>query len=203
MKTAFLHGTIDEEIYKEIPKLTNDVIAKLMEINRRMDDMVNLLCNSCINGDGQKVLCLNKSIYGLKQAAKQWYVKLSAILSRHGLQQSTSDPCLFIGKTNHGDDAYVVVYIDDLIIASKSNIACNEIVKAMRKSFDLSSVSNVHYFLGMKIHRDREAGSLAISQHAYVDKILQRFNLSTSHRNIPMEHGIQLERASDDEMNEA
>ena len=151
---------------------------------------MNLLCKSCMNGDGRKVLRLNKPIYCLKQPAKQWYLKLSTILFGHGLQQLTSDPYLFIGKTNHGDDVCVVVYFDDLIIASKLSIACKEIVKAMRKSFDLSSVSNVHYFLGTKIHREREAGSLTISQHAYVDKILQRFNFSTSHSKIPMERGL-------------
>lgn len=203
VKTAFLHGTLDEDIYMELPSLPSDVVDAMNKNCGDRDDLIKILCKSCLKGDGKVVLKLKKSIYGLKQAAKQWYLKLSSVLSSHGLNQSTSDPCLFVGKSKNGNDMFVVVYVDDIIVASKCNDACNQIVESMKKSFELSAIDDAHYFLGMKIERNREMRKLWISQHAYIDKVLKRFKLSNSHAKIPMENGLKLKRASEDEMENA
>ena len=112
----------------------------------------------------------------------------------------TSEPCLFVGESKDGQDVYIMVYVDDIIIASKSNEACGEIVTAMRKSFELSTTDDAYFFLGIQIERKRDERKLWISQQAYVEKMLRRFNLDKRNPKIPMEKGISMTKASDKEI---
>ena len=96
-----------------------------------------------------------------------------------------------------------MVYVDNIIIASKSNEACEEIFTTMRQSFEHSTTDDAHFFLGIKIERKRDERKLWISQQTYVEKILRRFNLAKSHTKIPMEKGISMTKASDKEIIDA
>ena len=116
-------------------------------------------------------------------------MKFSSTLSRHGLQQSTSDPCLLIGKSKDVQDVYTMVYVDYVIIASKSKEASEEIFATMRQSFELITTDDTHSFLGIKIERKRYERKLWILQQAYLKKILRRLDLQKIHAKIPIEKG--------------
>ena len=92
--TAFLHGDLDEEIFMKQP-----------------EGFVQ---------DTKKVCKLQKSIYGLKQSAHAWYEKVSSILEAIGFKRGKADPCVYTKKEN-GEIMYILVYVDDIIIAHKSN----------------------------------------------------------------------------------
>jgi hypothetical protein len=89
IKTAFLYGEIDHEIYMRQPKGFE------------------------IKGQEDKVLRLHKSIYGLKQAGRIWYHKLMKYLTNHmGYTQSVKEPCMFYKKTDEGV-SLIMIYVDD------------------------------------------------------------------------------------------
>jgi hypothetical protein len=95
VKSAYPHSKIEEEIYLEQPE---GFVKK---------------ANS-----GQKLVCkLNKSIYGLKQAAKNWYEALTSLLLKKGFKRSCNDYCLFVRKEEIGTFSYVLVWVDDIVVA--------------------------------------------------------------------------------------
>lgn len=188
VKTAFLHGNLDEDIYMDVPKLPQEVIDELKE-----------KAPSLLFRTGH-VWKLKKSIYGLKQAAKQWYVRLKDVLEGCKLKPSTSDPCLFKMDGPKNERAYVLVYVDDIIIASACGSMCASIVEMLGNVFTLSAMDDAHFFLGMKIERDREARLLWLSQDAYVKKLVGRFHMANGKANIPMRTDLKLTHANDEEM---
>ncbi|CAM8960758.1 unnamed protein product [Rhodiola kirilowii] len=95
--TAFLHGDLAEEVYMKIPP-------------RFDQNRSNLVCR------------LKKSLYGLKQAPRCWFAKLATALKNFGFQQSYSDYCLYT-LTRGAIQINVLVYVDDMIIASNDKVA--------------------------------------------------------------------------------
>ena len=98
---------------------------------------------------------------------------------------------------------YVVVYVDKIIIASNLNKACEKIINAMRKFFEVSVIDNTHFFLGIKIERNCRSSKLCIIQSAYPDKILKKFQLYKIHPQIQIESCSSLVKVSEGEMNNA
>lgn len=93
VKTAFLNGIIDTEIYIKQPE-------GFVEPGKE-----NLVCK------------LNRSIYGLKQSARCWNQRINDIFIKFGFRRGIADNCLYI-KENKGDFIYVLIYVDDIIISS-------------------------------------------------------------------------------------
>ena len=84
--------------------------------------MRKCICNSlrAFTAKGGNVVCkLNKSLYGLKQASRQWNAKFCFVIKQHGFKQSKADYSLFTKKFN---DSFItlVVYVDDILIASNN-----------------------------------------------------------------------------------
>lgn len=93
---------------------------------------------------------LNKSLYGLKQAAKVWNDKIHKVLEEYGFNQSETDPCLYIKVI---DDVwiYLIIYVDDIIIRSKEEKLINDVMDMLRRSFDIVNLGNLSNYLGMSI----------------------------------------------------
>lgn len=208
VKTAFLYGQLDNELYMELPTLPEEVIVELLskepqlEGGGHMHELIKL-CKRIRNGNDSSVLRLWKSLYGLKQASKMWHGRLKDVLANCEFVQSTSDPCLFVWKSKVGRKCYVLVYVDDIIIAGESEMDCTNVVKRLSQQFELSAMDKAHFFLGIKIERDRENRTLSISQHAYVNKLLKRFGLMESASKYPMRTDLELRRATYDEQEAA
>ena len=98
VKTAFLHGNLDETIYMEQPE---GYIAK---------------------GDGGKVCLLRKSLYGLKQSPRQWNLRFDSFIKKIGFTRCVKDPCVYMNKSKAGDNIYLLLYVDDMLIAAKSRV---------------------------------------------------------------------------------
>lgn len=110
VKTAFLNGSLDEELYMEPPELP----PRLQETygSKRW---------------ARKVWRLLRALYGLKQASKAWYRALRKVLIAHGFEEATSDPCLFFIPDDTGDKVYLLVYVDDALIAGKDKKFCQKV----------------------------------------------------------------------------
>ncbi|KXJ67887.1 hypothetical protein RP20_CCG008080 [Aedes albopictus] len=143
VKSAYLHGQLKEELYMQQPK-------------------------GFVRRGEEKLVCrLQRSLYGLKQGAKVWNDTICAILGEIGFHQSRADPCLF-SKSVSGRQIYLLIYVDDIIVASEVEEEIDPIESQLKKKVKLSSLGEVNYFLGIRVSRD-EDGYYALDQQSYSD----------------------------------
>lgn len=164
VKTAFLNGELDEEVFMEIPDGTNT-----SERIRRT-----------------KVYKLKKSLYGLKVSPKKWNKKFSEEVRKLGLENDLHDPCLFTWRQK-GKLAMVVLYVDDMLVASNDSEKLKEIKDHLSSVFQMKDLGEPRNFLGMTIQRNRKDKSIIMQQAAYTEKILEKFNMrECKPQNTPM-----------------
>jgi len=173
IKTAFLYGDLKEDIYTELPPGFQTEAGKLWK--------------------------LKKSLYGLKQAPRMWYEKLSSELVKVKFKGSLAEPGLFIKQVSEAEKVYLAMHVDDLLIVGSS-----EQVRATKE--DLAMVFKIHdlgavkFYLGMQISRDRDKRLIMLSQQAYVNTVLQRFNMSDAHpKLVPFAPGTVLVKRDENE----
>ncbi|GJX81829.1 putative ribonuclease H-like domain-containing protein [Tanacetum coccineum] len=149
--SAFLYGKIEEEVYVCQPPGLED------------PDFPN------------RVYKVEKALYGLHQAPKAWYETLSTYLLDNGFQRGKIDKTLFI-KRDKSDIMLVQVYVDEIIFGSTRKKMCTEFEKMMHKNFQMSSMGELTFFLGLQV-KQKEDG-IFISQDKYVNEILNKFGFS-------------------------
>ncbi|KAD4585779.1 hypothetical protein E3N88_23380 [Mikania micrantha] len=148
MKTAFLYGDVKEEIYVSQPP-------------------------GFIDSDNpQQVFKLDKALYSLHKAPRAWYATLTKHLLSHGYVRGAIDQTLFRKQVN--DDIILVqIYVDDIIFGSTNNQLCKDFEQIMRKKFEMSSLGEMIFFLGLQVRQD--SSGIVIHQGKYVDDILAKF----------------------------
>ncbi|GJZ88510.1 retrotransposon protein, putative, ty1-copia subclass [Tanacetum coccineum] len=153
VKTAFLNGDLDEEIYMNQP---NCFIA---------------------HGQEGKVCRLLKSLYGLKLALKQWHQKFDHTMLESGFKINECDKCVFVKDTNSG---YVILclYVDDILIVGSNDKMIKSTKDMLKLKFDMKDMCLVDVILRIKIIQTHN--ELVLSQAHYVDKILNTHNAGDS-----------------------
>jgi hypothetical protein len=126
--------------------------------------------------NGNKVAHLKRCIYGLKQSPREWYSCLTAHLRRHGFDTSTFDPGVLRRKS---DQFYITVYVDDLTLYGPPGHLMDTTVLALETEFEVTNIGQLYWLLGIQITFNRD--SIELSQEAFVDKILERFQMNDSH----------------------
>ena len=180
----------------EIPWIVTDELMERMKHNgMSIVDVMRQICDSIKSNGETTLLKLNHSNYGLKQAAKAWHKKLKQVLMECECEQSTSDPCLFIDKNQSGRRSSVLFYADDIIIAAPTTKECQKIESTLCRKFEMGPMEDIHYFLGMKIMRQRIRKSLSTSQRAYIEKIAHKFRMKMSSSVTPLRKDAKLEKA--------
>ncbi|GJW47064.1 putative ribonuclease H-like domain-containing protein [Tanacetum coccineum] len=149
VKSAFLYGTIEEEVYVHQPPGFVDPAHP------------------------NKVYKVIKALYGLHQAPRAWYETLSSFLLKNGFRRGTIDKTLFI-KKNKSDIMLVQVYVDDIIFGSTTQSMCTEFEDCMHKRFQMSSMGELTFFLGLQVKQQPDG--IFISQDKYVADILKKFD---------------------------
>ncbi|GJX70248.1 putative ribonuclease H-like domain-containing protein [Tanacetum coccineum] len=152
VKSAFLYGKIEEEVYVCQPPGFKDP---------KFPD---------------KVYKGENALYGLHQAPRDWYETLSTFLLDNGFQRSQIDKNLFIKRVK-SDILLVQVYVDDIIFGSTKKELCTEFKKLMHKKFQMSSMGELTFFLGLQVTQKDDG--IFISQDKYVEEILKKFGFST------------------------
>ncbi|GJQ95863.1 putative ribonuclease H-like domain-containing protein [Tanacetum coccineum] len=161
VKSAFLYGKIKEEVYVCQPPGFEDPEFP------------------------DRVYKVEKALYGLHQAPRAWYETLSTYLLDNGFQRGQIDKTLFIKRVK-GDILLVQVYVDDIIFGSTRNEMCTEFEKMMHKKFQMSSMGELTFFLGLQVTQKDDG--IFISQDKYVDEILKKFGfLTVKTASTPME----------------
>ncbi|GJY78435.1 putative ribonuclease H-like domain-containing protein [Tanacetum coccineum] len=152
VKSAFLYGKIDEEVYVSQPPGFLD--PKYPE----------------------KVYKVVKALYGLHQAPRAWYATLSTFLLKNGYRRGTIDKTLFLKKDKH-DIILVQVYVDDIIFGSTKKSWCDEFEALMKSRFQMSSMGELTFFLGLQVKQ--KPNGIFISQDKYVAEILKKFDFAS------------------------
>ena len=117
-----------------------------------------------------KVVRLNKSLYGLRQASRTFYKRLVSDLKRIGFEQSLSDPCVL--RFMMGDEVMgmVAIHVDDILYAGTKSLA-KAVVEALGDSLPTKNWGDVKLFLGCAFIRDREAGTIEISRLRFLKRV--------------------------------
>ena len=171
--TAFLNGELKDEVYMKQPE---GFIERGQE---------HLVCR------------LNRSIYGLKQSPRCWNSALDVCLKAMGFAQSPSDPCVY--TSTEGEMFVIAVYVDDILLAGKTDKQIAEVKKALSECFKVRDMGKLHYFLGVKVALNYETGETWIGQSLYTESILQKFGMEDSKPvNTPVDTSTKLETATED-----
>jgi len=133
---------------------------------------------------------LNKSIYGLKQASRQWFSKFSTTLIQKGFRQSISDYSLFTYNCDQ-TTIFVLVYVDDIIIIGNNENAISKIKQFLAQSFSIKDLGNLSYFLGIEVSRSKKG--IFLCQRKYTLDILSDSGMTGCRpSDFPMEQHLRL-----------
>ena len=121
--------------------------------------------------NGNKVCKLMKGLYGLKQSARSWNKAIHNVLMSNNYKQSRYDKCLYM-KTIGNQNCYILIYVDDLIIASNSSTEINNIASKIGSNFEMKCLGDIKQFLRMEIEQNHD-GDFLLSQRNYIDKIVE------------------------------
>ncbi|GJZ68783.1 putative ribonuclease H-like domain-containing protein [Tanacetum coccineum] len=173
VKSAFLYGTIEEEVYVcQPPGFVDPEFPG-------------------------KVYKVKKAIYGLHQAPKAWYETLYTYLLDNGFHRGQIDKTLFI-KRLKGDILLVQVYVDDIIFGSTKKSLCDEFEQIMHNRFQMSLMGDLTFFLGLQVKQKED--EIFISQDKYVGEILKKFSFSSIRTaSTPIETNKDLTKDEDGE----
>jgi Reverse transcriptase (RNA-dependent DNA polymerase) len=149
IKTAFLNGDLDEEIYMQ--QLEGFIAA----------------------GQSGKVCRLHKALYGLKQASRQWHCKLHSALGKIGFQCTQGDYSIYL----HSDSTMnlltiLIIYVDDIMLLGNSLNQIEEVKKLIATSFEISDLGEISYFLGLYVIHDQSQHIIDLDQSKYISDVL-------------------------------
>ncbi|WVZ96725.1 hypothetical protein U9M48_042326 [Paspalum notatum var. saurae] len=153
VSNAFLHGFLEEDVYmKQPPGYENKSTP-------------NYVCK------------LDKALYGLKQAPRAWYARLSAKLHEFGFKASKADTSLFF--YNNGEvSIFVLIYVDDIIVASSTHDATTVLLRDLNKDFAIKDLGELHYFLGIEVNKVSDG--IILTQEKYANDVLKRAGMMGS-----------------------
>ena len=140
VETAFLYGDLEEELYMEFPEGYEEYLLEK---------------KGAIFESKHYCLLLKKALYGLVQAARQWWKKITEVLNKIGFVSSKADPCLFV-KAGNGKEppAFIVLYVDDGGIIGTPEVI-EEVMKALSKVFKIKDLGDMNTFVGCDIIDDK------------------------------------------------
>jgi hypothetical protein len=126
VKTAFLNGSLEEEVYMDQPE------------------------GFSLKGKEHMVCKLNKSIYGLKQASRQWYLKFNDTITSFGSKENTVDRCIYL-KVSGNKFLFLILYVDDILLASSDLGLLHETKEFLSKNFEMKDMGEATYVIRIKI----------------------------------------------------
>ncbi len=172
VNNAFFHGDLDEEVYMMLPLGF-----------RSKRETTNLVCKL-------------KSLYGLKQASRQWFAKFSSTILKQGFTQSKLDYSLFT-RTQGTIFISLLVYVDDILIASNDMSTMHALKDSLHAEFKLKDLGNLKYFLGLEVAKSAKGISLCQRKYA-LDIISGSGMLGSKPVTTPMEQNLKISQSNGD-----
>ena len=139
VKTTFLNGNLKEEVYMKQPE-------------------------GFYSSEGEHLVCkLKKSIYGLKQASHQWYLKFHEVIASIDFEDNIMDQCIY-QKVSGSKICFLMLYVDDILVTTNDKGFLYGVKQFHSKNFDMKDMGETSYVIGIKIHKERSRGILGLSQ---------------------------------------
>jgi Reverse transcriptase (RNA-dependent DNA polymerase) len=149
VKVAFLHGNLEEQIYMMQPE------------------------GFKIVGKEDHVCLLKKSLYCLKQSPRQWYKKFDSFMVSIAFTRSSYDSCVYFKRLVGDEFIYLLLYVDDMLIASSDMDEIRKVKKQLSSAFEMKDLGAATRILGMEITRDRSQRKLFLSQKDFAGKVIR------------------------------
>nr|AAM74249.1 Putative retroelement [Oryza sativa Japonica Group] len=145
VKTAFLSGNLDEDVYMTQPK-------------------------GFVDPQSAKKICkLQKSIYGLKQASRSWNIRFDEVIKALGFVKNEEEPCVY-KKINGSALMFLILYVDDILLIGNDIPMLESVKTSLKNSFSMKDLGEAAYILGIRIYRDRSKRLIGLSQSTYINK---------------------------------
>ena len=150
VKSSFLNGELEEEVYIEQPE------------GFQLSENEDYVCR------------LKRALYGLKQAPRAWYSRLDRYLLQQNFKRGSADSNLYIKQDN--DNILIIeVYVDDIIFGSDDDSLSQQFTTDMQKEFEISLLGELTFFLGLQISQRTEG--IFITQTKYIKEMLKKFQM--------------------------
>ncbi|GJW75400.1 zinc finger, CCHC-type containing protein [Tanacetum coccineum] len=150
VKTAFLNGDLDEEVYMNQPQ------------------------GFIMPGNENKVCKLIKSLYGLKQAPKKWHQKFDKVVLSNGYLLNQAEKCVYSKFDKTGKGVIICLYVDDMLIFGTDQVQVDLTKEFLSSRFSMKDMGEADVILGIRIKH--KSNRIAISQSHYIGKVLKKFN---------------------------
>ncbi len=169
VKTAFLNGELEEEIY--------------MQQSQGYEQ-----------GGPNTVCRLLRALYGLRQAPRAWHRCLKRVLEDLEFMASSADAALF-RSTVDDETIWLLVWVDDILVAAQGKERIAKVKAHLTAKFDMRNLGPATYFLGMELSCDREARSLKLTQRKLTGELISRYGLADAcARSVPLAVGEKLRK---------
>ena len=173
VKSAYLNGKLDEEIYLTQPQEYEDGTPRVAR--------------------------LLKAIYGLKQAGRVWNQLLNHTFTELGYQRSAVDPCLYY-RRKPGELVIVGVHVDDMPLAANGITRIKDAKAEIAGKFEITDLDELTRIVGLEVKRDRKNRMTYINQNLYIRKVLDRFNMSNCNPvKTPLDLNVKLRKRDNPE----
>lgn len=146
VNTAFLHENLDKQFFME---QLEGFLEKRNE---------------------NKACLLQKSLYGLKQSLRQWYKRFNDFVLLNGFSRNSYDHCVYFMKINEDCFVYLLIYVDDMLIVSKSMNEFNKLKNILKTKSEMKDLGLAKRILGMDMIRNTEKNMFVLSQATYIKR---------------------------------
>jgi len=168
VKNAFLNRNLKEEIY--------------------MDQPIGFVSK----GQEDKVCCLKRSLYGLKQFFRSWYFRFHEAITSFGFDMVSEDHCVYVKRTTN-EIMFLSLYVDDILLVVNNLEMINATKQWLSSVFEMKDMGEARYVLCVKIVRNHSKKLLRMCQEAYIKRVLERFRMHHSKPvDTPIEKGLTL-----------
>nr|GEW30502.1 retrotransposon protein, putative, Ty1-copia subclass [Tanacetum cinerariifolium] len=173
VKTVFLNGHLSEEVYMVQPE-------------------------GFVNPKFPNHVCkLKRSIYGLKQASRQWNKRFDDKIKKFGFSQNRDEPCVYM-KASESYVTFLILYVDDILIIGNNIPMLQDVKSYLGRCYAMKDLGEPAYILRIKIYRDRLKRLIGLCQSAYIEKILIRYFMENYKRGtILMQKKLKLSKSQD------
>jgi Reverse transcriptase (RNA-dependent DNA polymerase) len=173
IETAFLYGELEEELWMDLPEGYSEYLQKMKQEGKQ--NKIPITTSDYLKQEiTNSLFCceLKKAIYGLVQAARQWWKKFKEVIRQIGYKPSLADPCLFV--KDNGSKSFIIIYVDDGgIFGTQDEI--KQVLKELGKIFKVKDLGKLENFIGCKIIENQAKDTLWIHQPKLLKHLKQAF----------------------------